>query len=78
MEALAVTNGTAAINLELCIGCGNCIASCPDEAIQLRRKARQTVPPETMMALYQGVLAEKLGMWNMLKIGAKKAVGMKV
>ena len=78
MEALTLTNGTATINLDLCIGCGNCVASCPDEAIELRRRSQQLVPPETMMALYQGVLAEKIGMWNMLKIGAKKAVGMKV
>nr|MDO8112097.1 4Fe-4S dicluster domain-containing protein [Candidatus Sigynarchaeota archaeon] len=31
-----------------CIGCGNCVAVCPSEAIHLQKKDWETNPPQTL------------------------------
>jgi Na+-translocating ferredoxin:NAD+ oxidoreductase subunit B len=49
----------AVINLERCIGCGNCVVTCPSEAIKLVKKAEETVPPADAPALYK-MLAERV------------------
>ena len=78
MDALAVENGIAAVDLDRCIGCGNCVVVCPGAAISLRKKERELVPPKNMGKLYQSILAKKIGPLNMLKVGAKMALGRKV
>jgi Fe-S-cluster-containing hydrogenase component 2 len=78
MDAVLVEDGTAVVNLERCIGCGNCVVICPAEAITLKKKEEQLVPPKNMGKLYQSILAKKIGRLNMLKVGAKMALGRKV
>ena len=48
MTAITIINEKANINLNRCIGCGNCVASCPEEAIHLRNKDIKEVPAENM------------------------------
>lgn len=48
----------ATINLDCCIGCGNCVTSCPSSAVILVKKERETVPPQDSTNLYK-ILAEK-------------------
>ena len=78
MDAILMENGTASVNLERCIGCGNCVVICPADAISLHKKERELVPPKNTGKLYQAILAKKIGRLNMLKVGAKMALGRKV
>ena len=78
MDAVLVEDGTAVVNLERCIGCGNCVVICPADAITLQRKEKELVPPKNMGKLYESILAKKTGRLNMLKVGARMALGRKV
>ncbi|MFW9819264.1 MAG: 4Fe-4S dicluster domain-containing protein, partial [Candidatus Thorarchaeota archaeon] len=42
-----------------CIGCGVCIPSCPEGAIQLIRNANETIPPSSKQDLYSQIMAKK-------------------
>jgi len=52
-------NGVAAINLDRCIGCGNCVTVCPAEAIHLKKKQKEMVPPKGVEDLYDRIASEK-------------------
>jgi len=52
MDAVSVVNEVAIIDLDRCIGCGNCVVSCPSQARRLQKKEKETVPPEDTEALY--------------------------
>jgi len=78
MDAVLVDDGGAVVNLERCIGCGNCVVVCPAGAITLQRKEKELVVPKDMGKLYMGILAKKIGRLNILKIGAKMVLGRKV
>jgi len=78
LEALDIVNGVAAINLNRCIGCGNCVVICESDAIQLRRKEEETIPPKDMNDMYAKILSKKVSKWNMLKMGAKMLLRLRV
>ena len=78
LEASVMTNGVAAINLDRCIGCGNCVVICESDAVQLRRKEAETLPPKDMNAMYAKILSKKVSKWNMLKIGIKMLLRLRV
>ena len=59
MDAVALKDDTAAVNLDRCIGCGVCVPTCPSEAIQLVKKEQEIVPPRDMEALYQAIMDQK-------------------
>ena len=71
LGAPELVNDVAFINLNRCIGCGNCVVTCASNAIKLRKKERETVPPKDIVALWSRILSQKVGKLNMLKIGAK-------
>ena len=52
-------NGVAAINLDRCIGCGNCVTVCTSEAVRLKKKEKEMVPPEDTDDLYNKIAVEK-------------------
>lgn len=52
MDAVTLSNGIANIDLDRCIGCGVCVANCSSEAMNLVRKEKEHVPPETFEDLY--------------------------
>jgi Na+-translocating ferredoxin:NAD+ oxidoreductase subunit B len=52
-------HGHAIVNSDCCIGCGNCVTSCPAKALKMRKRERETVPPQDFTDLYK-ILAEKL------------------
>ena len=70
MEALAAGDGATAVDLDRCIGCGACVGTCPTGAVRLRAKARASVPPKDLKALYGKIMAERFG-W----LGTAKRIG---
>jgi electron transport complex protein RnfB len=61
MEALRAGDGATVVDLDRCIGCGACVPTCPSEAVTLRAKARETVPPRDIRALYGRIMKERFG-----------------
>ena len=78
LEASVMTNGVAAINLDRCIGCGNCVVTCESNAVQLKKKEAETLPPKDMNDMYAKILSKKVSKWNMLKMGAKMLLRLRV
>ena len=52
-------NGFATVKLTHCIGCGLCVPTCPEEAMILIKKDKETVPPLTVDDLFNTVMAQK-------------------
>jgi ferredoxin len=66
------------VNLDRCIGCGVCVANCPNDAIDMKEKADRYVPPKNHDALYKKILMERVGMPGMLKMMPKIILGKKI
>lgn len=55
MDAISLVEDISIVNRKRCIGCGNCVFVCKDDAIQLKKKDRQHVPPMTGTDLYDEI-----------------------
>ena len=75
--ALDGLSGEAKVNLSRCIGCGLCVTTCPSEAIRLKKKDQEPLPPADEEALYDEVMANKKGGTEQLKMLMKVALKMK-
>jgi ferredoxin len=60
LEAPRMRGNVVAIDRDRCIGCGNCVVKCPCNAIQLRKKETESLPPKDTKALYAEILGRKL------------------
>lgn len=78
MDAVSYTDGVAFVDVWRCIGCGLCVSTCPDEAMQLRAKDRTRTPPTSTETLYLKIMKERFGPLGMAKIAGKKMLGMKI
>jgi electron transport complex protein RnfB len=78
MEALRSVDGASAVDLDRCIGCGLCVSTCPTEALRLRAKARETVPPRGLKALYGRIALERYGMPGTLKRIGRAMFGQRI
>lgn len=70
MEALGTASGATAVDLGRCIGCGVCVSTCPTDAVRLRPKARASVPPKNLGALYGRIMLERFGV-----LGTARRIG---
>jgi Fe-S-cluster-containing hydrogenase component 2 len=78
MDAITHSDGPSSVDPWRCIGCGLCISTCPEGAIQLHAKAGAKAPPETQYGLYLQILKERFGRARTGKMVAKKMLGMKI
>ena len=61
LQAIVMKDNKAVVNSARCIGCGNCVVSCPSNACKLCKKAKELVPPKDTDSLYSDILAQKMG-----------------
>jgi len=59
MDAIRIENEIAGVNRDRCIGCGLCVPTCAVEALELMKKAKEQVPPKSMEALFETIMAHK-------------------
>jgi len=59
IKAITLIDDVSSIERIRCIGCGNCVAVCPSEAIILKKKEEEYIPPQTMDDLYDLILRAK-------------------
>ncbi len=59
LDARSIVNGVATVNLERCIGCGNCVVSCPSQACRLRKREKESAPPMDSEMLYARITTNK-------------------
>ena len=61
MDAIDVTDGIAAIDLDRCIGCGLCVTTCPVDAIELVKKPEDQLyePPKSGAETYIKIMQER-------------------
>jgi electron transport complex protein RnfB len=78
LEARTLVDGVAIVNLDRCIGCGNCVITCNSGANILRKKEEVAMPPKDVDSLYTKIMSRKIGKWNMLKVGAKILLKLRV
>ena len=78
MEALVSVNNHTEVLLSHCIGCGNCLNVCANEAISLMKKEKETIPPKDRDEMYKKMVMERFGVFGALKFMGKAALGKKI
>ena len=78
MNALTIENKHSNVNLDLCIGCGNCAVTCENGAISLKKKEKGMVPPKNQDAMYQKIMMKKKGLGGTLKMMGKMILKKKI
>jgi NAD-dependent dihydropyrimidine dehydrogenase PreA subunit len=68
---VSAQNGQAYIDLNRCIGCGVCVPTCPKNAISLRKKPTEVIPPQTREDLLDTIMTHKKGALGKLKVTGK-------
>jgi ferredoxin len=58
----------AVVNLDRCVGCGNCVAICPSSAGHLRKKEEETIPVKDKDAYYMKLLQSRQGKQGIRKL----------
>ena len=71
MEAVAVRETAAVVDLARCIGCALCVTTCPSGAMVLHRTAEETVPPAGTDALYKQIYRERYGVLGVAKAAVR-------
>ncbi|OLS13788.1 MAG: hypothetical protein RBG13Loki_2596 [Promethearchaeota archaeon CR_4] len=67
MGALTFENRITIVNLNLCLGCGQCISTCPTYAMHLRAKSHAQTPPKNITKLNLGLMVHRSGKWATFK-----------
>lgn len=67
MVAIEVIDDESMVSRDRCIGCGVCVPTCPNEAITLRKKEEEIVPPLNTAATYRAIMDKKAELARMEK-----------
>ncbi len=59
MNALSLEEEISSVNRKRCIGCGNCVAKCPSDALTLIKKEKHHIPHETYADLFSELTEKK-------------------
>jgi Fe-S-cluster-containing hydrogenase component 2 len=78
MEALISVNSHTEVKRALCIGCGVCVNACTSEAISLKKKEREQIPPKDRDEMYKNMIVDRYGLLGALKIKSKAMLGKKI
>ena len=78
LDARTMVDSVATVDLDRCIGCGNCVVICDSDANRLQKKEEEVLPPKDTESLYMKIMSKKVGKWNMLKMGAKILLRLRV
>lgn len=78
LDAREMVDGVATVNLDRCIGCGNCVVVCDTSANRLWKKEVETTPPKDTQALYMKILSSRISKLKLLQLGAKVLLKLKV
>ena len=73
-----MTDGSAAVDLSRCIGCGLCVTTCSTGAMRLAANITSAEPPKTTPGLYLKMYRERFGTYEMAKALGKAIVGRQV
>ena len=78
MDALISVNNHTEVLQSHCIGCGNCLNVCDNEAITLVKKEKETIPPKEQKEMYRKMVFERYGVIGSLKLMGKAVLGKKI
>ncbi len=73
-----MTDGSAAIDLARCIGCGLCVTTCSTGAMRLVPNTTSAEPPKTMQSLYLDMYRERFGRWETAKAIGGALLGRRI
>jgi Fe-S-cluster-containing hydrogenase component 2 len=71
-------DGKSSVNLDRCLGCGNCIITCKTGAMTLEEQEEIFTPTKTHMKLFLKFVKNKYGTLGTLKMLGKYLIGRKV
>jgi Na+-translocating ferredoxin:NAD+ oxidoreductase subunit B len=61
----------AVVDLDRCLGCGVCVANCPNESMSLKKKPIEVTPPQTREELIDIIMDQKKGKFGKLLLTGK-------
>ena len=59
MDAITMVDDKSTVNLDRCIGCGNCVATCETKAMELYKREKEIIPPNDRRELHQQILEKR-------------------
>jgi ferredoxin len=59
LNSIKLVDNFAKINLKRCIGCGLCVPTCSEQAIQLKKRDEEVIPPLNSEDLYNKIMIKK-------------------
>jgi ferredoxin len=51
--------GISVVDLTRCLGCGLCVASCLDEAVELKNREMEVIPPRTGEDMFEVIMSNR-------------------
>jgi len=72
-----MADGVSTVDLNRCIGCGNCVTVCTADANRLRKKTEELPLPKNKDEYYMTILSDRIGWRKMLILKTKMLLGLR-